>query len=255
MRYQALICDVDGTLIENSREALPSARVRAAISKARGKALIGIATARPYLFVKPVMETVELTSPCILGNGVQIYDPLTDKVLIENQLPTNDIKEISQIVQELGVVCTVQETHARIPLTPDYSPVNPLYIFVPTFPEELTATFLDAMSQIENVIVHKMIAWEKGKVDYFITNHKATKQQAVLEVAQILGIKTEEIIGVGDGYNDFPLLMACGLKVAMGNAVEDLKAIADYVAPTVDQDGVADVIEKYILKSRRRHLE
>ena len=41
--------------------------------------------------------------------------------------------------------------------------------------------------------------------------------------------------------------MACGLKVAMGNAVDDLKAIADYIAPTVDEDGVADVINKFIL--------
>ncbi|HXS15232.1 MAG TPA: HAD hydrolase family protein, partial [Candidatus Saccharimonadales bacterium] len=62
-------------------------------------------------------------------------------------------------------------------------------------------------------------------------------------------ISTEEIIGIGDGHNDFPLLMACGLKVAMGNAVDDLKAIADYIAPSVDEDGVADVIEKFILNA------
>lgn len=41
--------------------------------------------------------------------------------------------------------------------------------------------------------------------------------------------------------------MACGLKVAMGNATEDLKAIADYIAPSVDDDGVVDVIAKFIL--------
>ena len=43
--------------------------------------------------------------------------------------------------------------------------------------------------------------------------------------------------------------MACGLKVAMGNAIPELKEIADYVAPSVDDDGVADVIEKFILNS------
>ena len=41
--------------------------------------------------------------------------------------------------------------------------------------------------------------------------------------------------------------MACGLKIAMGDSVEDLKVIADYVAPTVEEDGLADVIEKFIL--------
>ncbi|MEK9178778.1 MAG: HAD hydrolase family protein, partial [Patescibacteria group bacterium] len=83
--------------------------------------------------------------------------------------------------------------------------------------------------------------------DVYISNGSATKQHAVLKLAEILGIKTNEMIGIGDHYNDFPLLMACGLKVAMEDSVEDLKAIADYVAPSVDEDGVADVIEKFVL--------
>ena len=56
------------------------------------------------------------------------------------------------------------------------------------------------------------------------------------------------MIAIGDGPNDFPMLMAAGFKVAMGNASDDLKAIADYIAPTVEKDGVVDVIEKFILK-------
>ncbi len=60
-------------------------------------------------------------------------------------------------------------------------------------------------------------------------------------------ILRNEIIGVGDSYNDFPLLMACGLKVAMGNAAPELKEIADYIAPTVEEDGVVDVIKRFVL--------
>lgn len=56
-------------------------------------------------------------------------------------------------------------------------------------------------------------------------------------------------MAVGDGYNDYPLLMAAGFKVAMGNAVPEVKAIADYIAPSVDEDGAADVIEKFILNN------
>jgi hypothetical protein len=79
-----------------------------------------------------------------------------------------------------------------------------------------------------------------------ITDALASKLHGVVEVARMLHIKTEDIIGVGDGYVDFPLLMACGLKIAMGNAVPELKAIADFIAPTVDEDGVAVVIDKFI---------
>ena len=82
-------------------------------------------------------------------------------------------------------------------------------------------------------------------VDVYFSHSNATKQHAVFELANILGISNDEIIGIGDGYNDFPLLMGSGLKVAMGNAVSELKEIADYIAPTVDDDGLADVISKY----------
>jgi hydroxymethylpyrimidine pyrophosphatase-like HAD family hydrolase len=64
----------------------------------------------------------------------------------------------------------------------------------------------------------------------------------------MLGVRYEEIIGVGDGHNDVPLLEAVGLKVAMGNAPDEVKAIADYVAPKLSEDGVADVIQRYILR-------
>ena len=73
------------------------------------------------------------------------------------------------------------------------------------------------------------------------------------ELGKILNIRTHEIIGIGDGPNDFPLLMASGLKVAMGNAIPDLKAIADYVTATVEEDGVAQVIEKFVLSTNSRN--
>jgi hydroxymethylpyrimidine pyrophosphatase-like HAD family hydrolase len=55
------------------------------------------------------------------------------------------------------------------------------------------------------------------------------------------------MIGVGDGHNDLPLFEACGFRVAMGNADEELKKLADYIAPSVEDDGIVDVIEKFIL--------
>jgi hydroxymethylpyrimidine pyrophosphatase-like HAD family hydrolase len=92
-----------------------------------------------------------------------------------------------------------------------------------------------------------MEAWNATFECLDIVSEHASKLHGVVDVAKLMHLSTHEIIGVGDGYNDFPLLMACGLKIAMGNAVPELKAIADFVAPTVDEDGVATVIEKFIL--------
>ena len=70
---------------------------------------------------------------------------------------------------------------------------------------------------------------------------------AAKKLSQILNIETSEIIGVGDARNDIPLLEVCGLKVAMGNADDKFKLVANYIAPSVDEDGVAHIVEKFII--------
>ena len=64
----------------------------------------------------------------------------------------------------------------------------------------------------------------------------------------LLRVKKEEVIAIGDGNNDKSLLLSSGLRIAMGNAVQELKDIAHYIAPDVKHDGVAYVIEKFVLK-------
>ena len=56
-----------------------------------------------------------------------------------------------------------------------------------------------------------------------------------------------QMTAAGDGYNDRPLLQACGLAIAMGDAPEELKAISDYIAPSAEEDGLAVAIEEFIL--------
>ena len=74
----------------------------------------------------------------------------------------------------------------------------------------------------------------------------ATKGNAVRFLAEKWGINKEEIMACGDQDNDIEMLLAAGVKVAMGNATEDLKKIADYVTETVDNDGVACAVAKFI---------
>lgn len=100
-----------------------------------------------------------------------------------------------------------------------------------------------------NIEAHAFFSWEKGKTDIYITHKEASKRRAVKKLADLLNISLSEIICVGDGLNDVPLLNTCGFKVAMGNAADDLKKIADYIAPGVEEDGVAHIIEKFILKN------
>ena len=79
------------------------------------------------------------------------------------------------------------------------------------------------------------------------TNVGVNKASAACVLAGMFGIDINQIIAAGDSYNDLSLLQASGLSIAMGNAPDELKAIADYVAPSVDEDGLAVAIEEFVL--------
>jgi hypothetical protein len=76
---------------------------------------------------------------------------------------------------------------------------------------------------------------------------KASKAIAMAKIGQHYNIKQSEMIAVGDGFNDLSMIEYAGLGVAMGNADNEVKRIADYVTRSNDEDGVAHVINKFIL--------
>ena len=78
----------------------------------------------------------------------------------------------------------------------------------------------------------------------------ANKWTAIEFLANKLGIKTEEIIAIGDNINDLHMIHNAGLGVAMGNGSPVAKRVANVIAPSNDKDGVAQIIEKYVLRWR-----
>ena len=246
-KYKALILDVDGTLIPNKIDGMPSKRVIDAIAKASKFIHIGIATSRPYFMLSHIFDHLKLSGPSIINAGSQIIDLPSEKILWEQSIDSKVVFPICKILQKYKLDVLVNDNGKEIKFSKKYTLKKPLSIYVVSVNSKIIDGLVKEVSSIPTIIAHKLPSWKKGQLTISITHSSATKQHAILEVAKILKIKTHEIIGVGDGYNDFPLLMACGLKVAMGNAVDDLKAIADYVAPSVEEDGVADVIEKFVL--------
>ena len=74
------------------------------------------------------------------------------------------------------------------------------------------------------------------------------KGTALVELGRLLGIRREEIMACGDGDNDTVMLREAGFGVAMGNAEEETKDAADYITLTNEEEGVADAIEKFVLR-------
>lgn len=244
-KYKALMIDVDGTLIPNKKDGTPSQTVIKAITKASKKLHVGLATSRPSFMLDYILDQLPLTGPSIINSGSQILDTSTRKIVWEQPLLPADVEAVKQYVLKNNLKAFVNSIDQDFALDETYTSAKTLQIFM-VAPENVD-TIISDLSHIPTLALHKVPSFTHDKVSLLITHVAATKQHGIFEVAKILDIETHDIIAIGDGYNDFPLLMACGLKVAMGNAVEDLKAIADYVAPPVDEDGVVDVINRFVL--------
>ncbi len=247
-KYKALISDVDGTLTPSAMGALPSVGVTAKIKTAVDQGLVFImATGRPFSRLKYLIDYFGHIGLCIVDNGAAIVNSEDGKVLWEAILPNNHARGILKLSSSFKLVRVSCETEVLenpkiIPASDKVRKISVHNISV----KQAETLFDHVNSEFHDVTSVKAASYEgPDLVDVYFSDINATKQQAVLNVAKILGIDRHEIIGVGDGYNDFSLLMACGLKVAMGNAVDELKDIADYIAPTVENDGLVDVLEKY----------
>ena len=75
------------------------------------------------------------------------------------------------------------------------------------------------------------------------------KASALGELTKILGISREKLMACGDGLNDIPMLEYAGFSVAMSNAYDETKKVADYIAPSNEDDGVAEAIRLFILNA------
>lgn len=233
--FKALIVDFDGTLVDTNFNLSP--KVKAAISKLISRGYIfSIATGRPYQgIVKKVCQSLNLNTPLIVSGGAEIIDPKTDRLLWHEYIPPETAKSICTLLSDENLYFTVEggskDDHAVSAIVLDEINIKDL--------QEAEVKLTDLYPQLH------IIRGGMSKAPVLdITSSKATKHLAVLELSKILNINPELMIGVGDGYNDYPLLSVCGLKVAMANAPKELKSIADMILPDVEHDGLTDLLNK-----------
>lgn len=250
MNYKALFLDVDDTLVVHGLDSLPSPRVAQAIAALKRKnVFVCLATSRPLHVAINIIDHLDMTGLCVISGGAQIYDPVQKKMVREILLPKAAVPTVVSLAErEMLKIGYFDGEKDR--LLPDRSLPETDHIIGMYLPEVNLAQVDDIekkLRELEKVAVHRMLSWDKQFAWFDITHRESTKLHGIKAVSRMLGLKPSEIVGVGDGYNDFPLLKASGLKVAMGNAVPELKRMADFIAPSIDEDGVAAVIEKFFL--------
>lgn len=128
--------------------------------------------------------------------------------------------------------------------TEEEEPNNNLYI---STNDSFKRNLFDNLSQLPNNIAEKYTLLKTSPYTVEVIRKEANKGMGVKAISDRFRIRKEEVICIGDSGNDRHMIEYAGLGVAMGNAFEEIKEIADYITEDNENNGVAHVIEKFIL--------
>src|SRR5579872_7302175 len=98
MKYKAILCDVDGTLIPNKPDGMPSEKVCQAVEKAESSIHISVATSRPYWMVQPILHVLQIVGPCIVNGATQLVESPSGKILWEIVMTKKSFKKAIDII-------------------------------------------------------------------------------------------------------------------------------------------------------------
>lgn len=260
MKYKALLLDIDGTVV--GKDYTISPRVKEAIGKAKEKVLVSLCSQRQYLAFGHYVNELNLTATQVACGGAQLVDAVTGRNVWAKYMDAAVARELYQGLVERGEVVFINDDKfvyqdGRVEEYEGYPiPIRPIselkdwgrifQIGCDGISEE-SWRWVESLPGVQGVRVFADKAQGLKNGYASIAAVGVSKQRGIIEYCRINKIKPEEVIAVGDDLNDYPMLMAAGLKIAMVTAPEELRAMADFVCPSVDEDGVAVVIEKFVL--------
>ena len=248
MNIQALVFDLDGTAIPQKLDGMPSPAVIEAVRRAKAVCHVSVATGRPLSYTKDILKALEIDDLCILSGGSCLYSCKTNEYVWKQELDILLLEEVLYKLKKFEGHEVEDDALGKRVLFRDYHPEGSLCLTcIFSVNKEESQEIVDIVKQTSGLVAHAMGSWKSGTYDVHITHELATKKHALQSLVARLNVDHKNVMVVGDGGNDLPLFELAGLKVAMGNGSEELKAKADWIAPTVDEDGLAVAIEKYIL--------
>lgn len=264
MPYQLIAIDIDDTLLHS--DLTLSDHTVATIQKAAkmGKFIV-LASGRAYSGIKPFYDIFGIQSPAITFGGNQIMDK-DGNAIVTHTVSTPDCKKILELAQEYGVHAHVY--HDGLIWYPKYNKYAQFYadhygcsgeeradllsredLASPKvlMMEDDTNKILEIQQRAQKLFPHLNVMRSKPTLLEF-TDKSYTKGRALQELCDSLGLSIGQTIAIGDSQIDASMIRAAGLGVAVGNAIDEVKDIADFVAPSNDQDGVAFTIEKFMIE-------
>jgi Cof subfamily protein (haloacid dehalogenase superfamily) len=282
--YKLVALDIDGTILTSRHTVAPETRqaVQAAMA---GGVRVTLATGRAFPSALGIARLLGLHgTPLVTHDGAYVADPVTGEVLHETRVPLAVTREAVGLLQEAGLKINV--VHERFLLSnqrirnfswkwfhprrwtsavniwreardyphvyaPDLvryleqNPVEPPKLYIMGTPARLRA----GAALLAERLGGALVTLPAGAYAMEVTLAGVSKASGLRVLAGALGIKSEEVVGIGDNYNDVEMIRQSGLGVAMGNAPEDVRQLANVVTRSNDEHGVAYAIERWVLSN------
>lgn len=267
MKYKLIVLDLDGTLTNSQKVITPRNRETLIRVQEQGVRLV-LASGRPTYGIVPLANELRMNEfgGFILSyNGGEIINWESGEMIYENVLP-NDIVPLLYESARSHHLSILTYDGAEIVTENSKDPYVEKEAFLNKMAVRETNDFLtditlpvakclivgdaDALTPLESELSLRL----QGKINVFrsepyfleLVPQGIDKAQSLAVLLKELGISREEIIAIGDGYNDLSMIKFAGLGIAMGNAQEPVKKAADYITLSNEEDGVAEAIDRHL---------
>lgn len=256
--YRLLLFDLDGTLLQSNKTI--SKRTLSTLNRCRERGiLIGVSTSRSEQNSMTFLD--ELMPDFLISSGGALVKNGTENIYKAefSEIETGNMIDMARIVCGEDCEITIDTADAHYwnyktdPKKLDQSWGDSIYTDFTDFSE----CALKMCVEIFDNVKAEMLAERLEQCDcirfsdgywYKFTKKNVTKENAIKKITEVCGFGTESIIAFGDDLADIGMLELCGLGVAMGNAIDEVKNRADIVIGSNDADGIAYFIEENILK-------
>lgn len=267
MKYQLLVLDIDGTANNSEKQVMEKTKKRIIELQENGIRVV-LASGRPPQGVVSVAYELQMDrfgSYILAYNGSKIIECGTGRCIFEKYLPRHLPVSLWKAAKEDGVGFAAYRNDAIVAGTvPDkYMELESKVSSLPIEYHENFGKYMDFpvsqclitgepedLETLEPVLTYKYVheAQVFHSEPYYleVTPKNVDKAYGLKHLLNILNIPREEMVCCGDSFNDLTMIQFAGVGVAMANAVDRLKALADYVTVSDnDHDGVAEAIEKF----------
>ena len=255
-RFRLVASDLDGTLLNTAQEVTPRSRAALARVSAAGGVVVLI-TGRPSRLVLPLAAELELSGHVICSNGAAIHrlsDGGAEEVRgLAPAVLRRAVPLLRRVCPDMGLALEWgNQMQAETAYRDAPDSVNDVLDIVDIVPPILKMMARSAslpppkLAQLINTCSDEWHASTSGAPFAEIAAQGVNKSAALAHLCGVLGFNAAEVVAFGDAPNDLPLLAWAGCGVAVANAEPEVRALADKLTLSNDEDGVAAVLERLL---------